>query len=228
MKPDNRHLSILALIGFALLVMFTIDPVYAQTTVDMRPAVNSLLEYTAAALTTVLSVLGMFGIRFVAARIGMSNSELEASMMARLDMIIHKGIDYAFIAATNEVNKPGSGLAAVKFDNWFMSLAATYVNRGAPEIIKKFGLSQERIQDMIMARLPAYVAQVPVEGGLPTSQSVKEINRELDINQGVTRTSVGTGEVLPQSTPIGSPLNVPASPVITPQAESSTGPKFPG
>jgi hypothetical protein len=223
MKPDyNIRTMIALLIGFAIFIAISIDPVYAQTTVDMRPTVNSILEYTAAALTTVLTVLAGFGIRFVAARIGMSNSELEASLMARLNDIIHKGIDYAYIAATNEVNKQGSGLEAVKFDNWFMSLAATYVNRGAPDIIKKFGLSQERIQDMIMARLPAYVAQVPVQGGLPTSPSVKEINRELNVDQGKTTGAAGTGAVVAQSAPIV-PAPAPTAPVITTPAPTTSG-----
>ena len=152
-------------------IMISADAL-AQSTVDVRPAVTSLLEWVAMALTTALTVLVGFGVRFVTGKIGLQNSELEASLVTRLDDIIHKGIDYAYTTAVNEVNKPGSGLAEVKIDNWFMALALSYVNDSAPGIIAKFGLTPQRIEDMIKARLPAYMANIPVAGGLPTPPNV--------------------------------------------------------
>lgn len=149
------------------LPVLAIAQVTAQT-VDMRPVAASALEWVATALGTALTVLAGFAVRFVSSKIGVANTELEASLAARLNDIIHRAIDFAYMTALNEVNKPGSGLAAVKFDNWFMSMAASYVNSSAPEIIKKFGLSQARIEELIIARLPAYAASVPVSGGLAT------------------------------------------------------------
>ena len=139
----------------------------AQSTVDLRPVALSFLEWLAMALGTALTVLTAFSVRFITGKIGLQNSEFEASLNERLDSFIHKAIDYAYTTAVNEVNKPGSGLAEVKVDNWFMSLALSYVNDSAPGIIKKFGLSPQRIEDMIKARLPAYLAGMPIDGGLP-------------------------------------------------------------
>ena len=147
------------------------QPVLAQTVVDMRPAANAFIEWAAGALLTVLTVLGGFGLRFITAKIGLANSEFERSLNDRLNEIIHRGIDYAYTTAQNEVNKPGSGITEVKFDNWFMAMAATYVVRSAPEIIKKFNLTQERIEQLISARMPAYLANVPIAGGLPSPKA---------------------------------------------------------
>ena len=169
----NRKAIVACFVVAALIALSY--PAYAQTGVDMRPLATSALEWLAMALTTVLTVLGGFAIRYVGARTGLSNSEFEKSLNDRLDDIIHKAIDSAHMAALNEVNKPGSGLAEVKFDNFFLSMAASYVNRSAPEIIKYFSLTQQRIQEMITARLPAYVASVPVAGGLPTPEELKPI-----------------------------------------------------
>lgn len=152
--------------AFAWSMLTLTHPAYAQTVVDMRPAASSMLEFVAATLGTVLTVVGGFAIRFMSAKIGLANSQLEQSMNDRLNEIIHRGIDYAYVTALNEVNKPGSGLSTVKFDNYFMALAASYVNTSAPGIIKGFSITQDRIEDMIRARFPAYFANIPVAGGL--------------------------------------------------------------
>lgn len=161
------------LIGVAIAVVLTvayIDAAAAQT-VDMRPAVSQVFDYALTALATVLTVLGGFAIRFVSSRIGLANSQLEADLASRLNDIIHRAIDYAKTTAQNEVNKPGSGISKVVVDNWFLSMAASYVNRSAPEIIKKFALSQQRIEEMIIARLPGY--EVPIQGGLPAPETTR-------------------------------------------------------
>lgn len=166
---------------WSLIILTTMYPVYAQAVVDVRPAATSVLEWVAGILGTVLTVLGSFGIRFISTRIGMANSELEASLATRLNDIIHRGIDYAYTAALNEVNKPGSGLEAVKFDNWFMSIAASYISRSAPEILKKFGITQERLEDMIMSRLPNYAGTIPIAGGLPRTETVRQAGNPLSV-----------------------------------------------
>lgn len=164
------YATLLLAFTYTTVTFITMGDVIAQAvnTVDMRPAATAALEWVAMALTTVLTVLGGFAIRFVSSKTGLANSELERSLNDRLNEIINRGIDYAYATALNEVNKPGSGLAAVKFDNWFLSLAASYTNRSAKDIIGYFKLDQTRIEAMIKARMPAYLANVPIEGALPT------------------------------------------------------------
>lgn len=172
MKQWERvfYATFLVSFAYATVAFMAAAPAIAQMTdgVDLRQTAVAGIEWVGMALGTVLTVLGGFAIRFVSSKIGLANSELEKSLADRLNEIINRGIEYAMTTAINEVNKPGSGLAEVKFDNWFMSLAASYVNTSAPGIIKKFGLTQERIEDMIKARMPAYLANVPIAGGLPT------------------------------------------------------------
>lgn len=147
---------------FAILVfqviLFTSSPLWAQA-VDARPAATQALEYVAATLAAVLTLLAGFGVRFVSSKIGLANSELEASLNARLNDIIHRGIDAAYMRAVAEVNDPKSGLAEVKVDNIFVGWAVEYVLKSAPEIIQKFNL-QTRLREMILARLPGYLPQL--------------------------------------------------------------------
>jgi hypothetical protein len=162
-----KNWKLAALLAVAATVLVA-EPAIAQTTVDLRPAVNSALEWVATALTTVLTVLGGFAIRYVSSKTGLANSTLEASLAARLDDGIHKAIGFALTAAQNEANKPGSGVAEVKFNNWFLSVAASYLNTGFPEIIATLKLTDDRIRQLIMARLQPYMAALPVDGAVAT------------------------------------------------------------
>lgn len=148
-------------------------------TVDMRGPATDILTGVAALLGTALTALASVAVRLVFAKFGLANSQYEQNLNDRLNDIIHKGIDFAFATAINEVQKPGSGLAAVKFDNYFMSVAASYIAPRAGEIITKFKITQEKLEEMIWARIPAYMTQVPVTGGASTPATVKEVSREM-------------------------------------------------
>lgn len=152
------------------------EPVVAQT-VDMRGPAADVLTWVAGVLGTALTVLASVAVRFVMAKFGLANSQYEQNLNDRLNDIIHKGIDFAMATAMNEVQKPGSGLAAVKFDNYFMSVAASYIAPRAAGILAKFNVSQEKLEEMIWARIPAYMNIVPVTGGAATPATVKEVNR---------------------------------------------------
>lgn len=166
-------------------------------TVDVRPAVSSVLEWIAGALLTVLTVLGSLALRFVSSKIGLANSQLEADLANRLNDIIHRGIDYAYLAALNEVNKPGSGLSSVKVDNYFVSLAVAYINRSAPDILNRFKVSPQRLEEMVMARLGSYMPQLPVQGALPATETVKQVNKELGVQTNrSTSGGVGSGQIV--------------------------------
>lgn len=177
MTQAQRLFAICFLLSFSVaftLIMQT-DPAWAQTTVDVRPLANDALTWIASALGTAATVLVGFGIRFVSSKIGLANSDFEASLNQRLNDIIHNGIQYAYVTAQNEVNKPGSGLEAVKIDNIFMGWALQYVVSSAPGIIKQFSLSEQRLADMIKARLTAYTASVPVSGGLASPAPAADV-----------------------------------------------------
>lgn len=171
----------LLLIAAIVLTIGLIGYANAQT-VDMRPGAMATIDYIASAVGAVLTVLTGFGIRFLNARTGLLNSEMEASLSARLNDIIYRGIDYARLMAENEVQKPGSGLQQVRFDNIFVSWAASYVNNNAPGILKRFQITDARLFDMIAARIPGYAAPsvaVPVTGAVPQTGIVSEVARQV-------------------------------------------------
>lgn len=166
----------LVLFCAAVWALLLAGPTVAQT-VDLRQPAVDVLTWLAGVLVTVLTVLASVGIRFVLAKFGLAKSQYEQNLNDRLNDIIHKGIDYALANAINEVNKPGAGLAAVKFDNYFISLVASYVAPRAPEILARFKVTQEKLEDMIWARILPYTNTVPISGGASTPASVREVNR---------------------------------------------------
>ena len=170
-----KGFRVIALVLLAITVA-AVTPAFAQT-VDLRQPAVDVLTWLGGALVTVLTVLASIAIRFTLAKFGLAKSQLEQNLNDRLNDIIHKGIDYALANAINEVNKPGAGLAAVKFDNYFISLVATYVAPRAPEILARFQVTQEKLEDMIWARILPYTQSVPISGGATTPASVKEVNR---------------------------------------------------
>lgn len=155
------------------------EPVCAQTAVDLRSPATEVVTWVGGMLGTALTALAAVGIRFVFAKFGLANSQYEQNLNDRLNDIIHKGIDFAIATAVNEVQKSGSGLEAVKFDNYFMSVAASYVAPRAAGILKKFSITQARLEEMIWARIPAYAQTVPVTGGASTPDIVKAVSKEL-------------------------------------------------
>jgi len=167
----NRS-KLVALVAIA--VMITAAPSLAQT-VDLRTPAGEVVTYLFGMLATALTALASVAIRLVMVKVGMQNSALEQNLNDRLNDIIFKGMDFAQATAENEILKKGSGLEAVKFDNYFISLAASYVAERAPDILKKFTVTQEKLVEMIWARIPAYAQTVPVMGGASTPATGKAV-----------------------------------------------------
>lgn len=177
-----RGITPLLLLFAGLLTLFAILYSAHAQTVDMRPTALATIDYVATALGVVLTTLAGFGIRFLNARTGLLTTETEHNLALRLNDVIYRAIDYARIMAENEVKKPGSGLTEVKFDNIFVSWAASYVNNNAPGILARFQITDARLFDMIAARLPGYATPsvaVPVTGATPQPAIVAEVARQV-------------------------------------------------
>lgn len=149
--------------------------------VDMRPAALSLIEIFGAAALAVANVAGVIFTRWMAAKTGLERSRLEAEYNTRLGDIIHRGIEYTITTMKNEAAKPDSPITQVKFDNQFLGLVASYVAQGAPELIRHFRVSEGRLLELIVARLPAYFADVPVQGGASATPTAASVGRQMDI-----------------------------------------------
>lgn len=158
-------------------ILLVASPALAQT--DIRPVVNQLIDWAAVALMAGGGVVITMGLRWLSSKTKMQDNEFEALLASRLNDILHRAIEHSVIVAKNEVNKPGSGLSAIKFDNLFVGIAVNYAVKSMPDIIKHFNLTKERIEEMIMARLGGYLHEVPIEGGSDAAAKVVDETRAV-------------------------------------------------
>jgi hypothetical protein len=176
----RRHWAGIVAVTLLIVVALVVNVTGAHAqTVDMRQPAVDVLTVVAGLLGTALTALAGVAVRLVFAKFGLANSQYEQNLNDRLNDIIYKGIDFAFATAVNEVQKKGSGLEAVKFDNYFMSVAASYIAPRAAGILSKFTVTQEKLEEMIWARIPSYMQTVPVTGGAKTPETVKAVSREM-------------------------------------------------
>jgi len=148
--------------------------------VDMRPAALALVEWLGVTALAVAHAVAALGIRWISTRTGLDRSMLEREYAARLGDIIHSGINFAIAAGRTEVAKSGS-ISRLELNNWFLSAAATYVNQAAPQLLQHFAISDSRLQEMILARMPAYFGEVPVQGGASPTLTTERVGEAMGI-----------------------------------------------
>jgi hypothetical protein len=159
MEKDRMRMIFLAFLA----VLLACSPAFAET--DVTPIALQAIDVAALALTAGGGILITFVIRWLASKTRMQDNEFEALLASRFNDILHRAIEHAVVVAKNEVSKPGSGLTAVKFDNFFMNIAVSLAMKSGPDIIKYFNLTKERIEEMIISRLDGYLGEVKPEGG---------------------------------------------------------------
>lgn len=159
---------------FAVVVAMT-APAHAQ--VDVRPVINDVIDVVALVLMAGGGVLITFVLSWLKSKTKLQDNEFEALLANRLNDILHRSIEHAVIVAKNEVAKPGSGLEAVKFDNWFLNVAASLAMKQMPDIIEYFQISKEGIEEMIISRLGGYVNDVQIGGAASTANRSAETAR---------------------------------------------------
>ena len=184
--------------GLPLFMAFVTSPAYAQTVVDLKPAVLSLIDIVAAALGVASTILVGFATRFMATKAGLEKSRFEENLNMRLDDAIHKGIDYARTRVIQEVNDPNSSITSVRVDNFFLGLAVNYVAKRMPETLARFKIDPESLKEKIEARLPNYLEQLtginqPVAADVPAP---KEPKSEIVDTSDATRTAVERAQAM--------------------------------
>lgn len=139
---------------------------------DLTPLITPILEVMAVALGGLAGALLTFGIGFIKAKTNLNDAEFEKVLADRANDIVHRGIQYAINALENEVKKPGSGISSVKVDNIFLSIALNFIVAHMPDIIRKFNLTPDKIQNMVLARIGDYSDKVQPEGAAATGTAV--------------------------------------------------------
>lgn len=166
----NERLCVAALA--ALIGLMVCGPVFAQSGValaqngvDLSPLANNVIAVAVAVLTVAAGVVSKFAVSFLASKTKMSDTAFEKMMADRVGDILLRAIDYAEMWAKTQVADPNSSIRDVRVDNLFVRVAVDYAQRSMPDLIKYFGLTRERIEDMIKARLNTYVATPPADSG---------------------------------------------------------------
>lgn len=85
--------------------------------------------------------------------------------------ILLRAIDHAEMWAKSQVADPNSAIRDVRVDNMFLRVGVEYAMRSAPSIIQHFGLTPDRIEAMLKARLNAYVVPPVADSGKIVSVS---------------------------------------------------------
>ncbi len=175
---------VILLVAFILIFIFGSWAARAQEAgqvVDMRPAAIAVVEWLGAAAVALANIGLALGIRWLKTRTGIDRSTLERIDAERLSDIIHHGINFTIAAAKTEVAKPDSRINKVELDNRFLSSVATYVNEAAPGILSNFTLREERLKEMILARMPAYFGEVAVAGGASPTITTSRVGEQMGV-----------------------------------------------
>lgn len=140
----------------AIAVIFLIEasPAFA---LDLSPLAVQAIDIVQLAAVTLGGVLVTFAVRWLSAATGVNNAQLEALLVSQANTILHRAIGFAHAAALAKINDPNNPMKHVEFDNVFIQMAANYAMRSMPDIIRKLGLTEERIRQLIIARLPDYI-----------------------------------------------------------------------
>lgn len=168
----NRIYSFVA----AMVATFALcAPVFAQVAaqvaapatggVDFTPVANTLITTIGSGLGVALTVVAGFLVNFLFGKAKLNDSQLEQLMVARLNDIILKGIDFGEAWLKAQVADPSSPIKHLTFNNLVLDVMAQYVVAGAPDILAKLKISDARIRDMIRARIAPYLLSPAADSG---------------------------------------------------------------
>lgn len=161
----------------AALILVSTGVAFAQ--VDFTPVANDALEWVNGVALLVASIVSGFVVRWLSTVTGVKNAELEAILARQMNDILNRAIGLAYATAKAKVNDPNSPLREVEFDNIFINMAANYAVKSAPDIIKKFGITRDRLEEMIIARLPDWMTTEQLKSSQAT---VAEANAKKEVD----------------------------------------------
>lgn len=116
----------------------------APAGLDLRP----LIDQVAQLLIAGVSVVGIWVARLAAAKLRI---QADSEAAAALERAILNGIN---LGGHKVVDLVAANLPPVRIQNALVADAAAYVLATMPDTIRRFGLTPERVQDLVRARLP--------------------------------------------------------------------------
>lgn len=134
-----------------------VDAVGAVGGVDFTSLAEKILAVSVAVLAAASAFISRAAVRWFASKTGLQDSEFEHLAAARVNDILHRGIEYAEGWAKAQISDPKSQIRHVQFDNFFLEQAVKYAVRSMPDLIGYFKLTEDRIADMIRARINGFI-----------------------------------------------------------------------
>jgi hypothetical protein len=148
----------LKVIAGSLIAIFMIEAILSPAwAIDFTPLAVQGLDILQMAALVLGGILTKFAVSWLSTATGLKNAEMERVLADQANAILNRAISMAYAAALAKVNDPNSPIKKVEFDNVFINMAVNYALTSMPGIIAKFGLTEQRIRDMIIARLPDWM-----------------------------------------------------------------------
>lgn len=118
------------------------DTQVATTVIDISPLLNSLIELAGVALLTVAT----WAAHKYGKKLGI---EQDSKVREYLDDAIAKGIAFGEAKLKEQAGK----IDEIDIKNAKIAEAANYVTKGVPDALKRFKIDDERLKQLIIARL---------------------------------------------------------------------------
>lgn len=132
--------------ALVFLAAFIVPASAAETVVDFSPLLPGLIEGVLLALAGALVWLGRRGLQLLEDK---TNIQLDEQMKKRVDDAIFYAVDFA----RARVPEASSWPVQVDVRNAMVATAANYALAAVPAALEYFGVTRERLEDMIEARL---------------------------------------------------------------------------
>ncbi|MGD9539074.1 MAG: hypothetical protein AB7P52_17715 [Alphaproteobacteria bacterium] len=117
------------------------DP--ASTVIDL----SDVLDYALSIFGTIVLALGGYGIKLLTAKLKL---EADSEVRAYLEDALYRGVDYALQVARSK----GQDVAQIEVRTQMVGEAAGFLARQVPDALKRFGITPDKLAQMIIARLP--------------------------------------------------------------------------
>jgi hypothetical protein len=109
--------------------------------IDLTPIMGIIVEV----LIVVIGVMGTYLIHKVKKHFDIVDN---GAMNSLLNEAVDRGMDYAEV----QLRKAGKDVS-IKTSNEAVEVAANYIIKGVPKVIAEFGLTEERIKEIVESRL---------------------------------------------------------------------------
>jgi hypothetical protein len=165
------------LLGTLVPTVVMAAPMAVQAAIDFTPWAMQGIDILAVVLTVGAGIVAKFAVSFLASKTKLSDTQFEALAADRVNDILVKSIDAGEAWMKAQVADPNSPIKRVEVNNFLLEQIVRIAQTSMPDLIKFFGLTEDRLRTMILSRLNGYMAVPAADSGkvaLTTSPEASE------------------------------------------------------